>query len=188
MYVCLVCFLSHKGFFDTCMNKVNGNKEFDLLVCLLACHTYVDMGHPFLWSYPRTRDIHICCRALSKEITAEATYKKKRRCWRKLYFYKYNYLKSKYAERSSCWNLFGSKPHRCYPSRKTQSKNLCNCTNCLANIRTRNRSGETHATFSQAPRALRKAPATAQNSNTLLFKQKGGWENQGNVDNLINHR
>ena len=33
-----------------------------------------------------------------------------------------------------------------------------------ANIRTGNRSGETHATFSQAPRALRKASATAQNS------------------------
>ena len=35
-----------------------------------------------------------------------------------------------------------------------------------ANIRTGNRSGETHATFNQA---------TAQNSNTLLFKQNGGW-------------
>ena len=78
----LCAFLRFKGFFYTCMNKVNSNKaEFDLLVCLLACHTYVGTWDiHFLWSYPRTRDIHICCRALSKEITAEATYKKKRRC------------------------------------------------------------------------------------------------------------
>ena len=140
------------------MNKVNGNKaEFDLLVCLLACHTYVGTWDiHFLWSYPRTRDIHICCRALSKEITAEATYKKKRRCWRKLYFYKYNYLKSKYAERSSCWNLFGSKPHRCYPSRKTQSKNLCNCTNCLGEHKNRKSIRRNACDFQPGPKSIKK--------------------------------
>ena len=29
----------------------------------LACHTYCDTGHPFIWSSPRTRNTHICCRA-----------------------------------------------------------------------------------------------------------------------------
>ena len=30
----------------------------------LACYIYSDMGHPFIWSSLRTRDTHICCRAL----------------------------------------------------------------------------------------------------------------------------
>ena len=29
----------------------------------LACYTFFDLGNPFIWSSPRTRDTHICCRA-----------------------------------------------------------------------------------------------------------------------------
>ena len=28
----------------------------------LACHTYCDTGHSFIWSSSRTRETHICCR------------------------------------------------------------------------------------------------------------------------------
>lgn len=41
-----------------------------------------------------------------------------------------------------------------------------------AKIRTGNRSGETHATFNQAPRALRKAPATAQIRTPFFLSRK----------------
>ena len=29
----------------------------------LACHTYCDTGHSFIWSSSRTREIHTCCQA-----------------------------------------------------------------------------------------------------------------------------
>ena len=37
----------------------------------LACNTYCDTGHPFVWSSPRTRDIHCwCCQEFDSSTVA----------------------------------------------------------------------------------------------------------------------
>jgi hypothetical protein len=63
-FVCLFCFESHEQFFSYLATvTITGNRAANLDLCLalaafssegsIKCHTYCDMGPPFLRSYPK---------------------------------------------------------------------------------------------------------------------------------------
>ena len=78
MFVCLfVCLLSsHSRTFHSFEDVTITGEELQILTYArhsrplssegsLACHTYCDTGHPFIWSSPRPRDTNTYCRAFN---------------------------------------------------------------------------------------------------------------------------
>ena len=88
----------------------------------LACHTYCDMGHLFIWLSSRTRDTHTCCRAFGSETVTTQVW-----CSRDLNTqpstYEANALFSSFI--NTCNHL-----HHTLKNTTSNSKALINCTYC----------------------------------------------------------